>query len=99
MSVDIPRQAWIGRNVRPFLRPVKEKPGRSLRAPGTRCHYDEICSTFDQTRQAILFVHRTFRVFARESAEKFIACLTVEIDAVLAARDAVFFAMNAQTAR
>jgi len=32
----------------------RKKTGRSFQeAPGARCRYDEICSAFDQTRQAI----------------------------------------------
>jgi hypothetical protein len=67
----------------------QRKTGRSLRAPGTRCRYDEIYNAFDQTRQALLFVHRTFRVFSTDSAENSTVAWCVKIDAALAVRDAV----------
>jgi hypothetical protein len=45
-----------------------KNPAARCRAPGIQIRYDEIYSAFDQTSQADLFVHGTYRVLPRESA-------------------------------
>src|SRR5271170_4527906 len=45
-----------------------KNPAARCRAPGAPCRYDEIYSAFDQMRQAILFVHGTYRVLFMDSA-------------------------------